>query len=141
MLTYIIFWAAAFVFFLIVEAVTFQLVSVWLALGALVSMFCAIGDLSFAIQLAVFVIVSAVALAATRPIVKKFYNQKQPTNSELDIGKSAVVIEKIDNSTLKGRVKLSGTDWAARSQTGDVIEAGETVTVTDVDGAKLIVTK
>lgn len=135
----IIFWAAALVFFLVLEAVTFQLVSIWLGLGALVSLLLAIFEVPFWVQLIVFVAVSAVALWATRPLVKKFLSKKVPTNSELDIGKVAIVTETINNTLSKGRVKLNGTYWAAVSVEGDVIEEGSTVTVVEVDGAKLIV--
>lgn len=135
----IIFWAAALVFFLVLEAVTFQLVSVWLGLGALVSLLLAIFEVPFWVQLIVFVAVSAVALWATRPLVKKFLSNKVATNSELDIGKVAIVTETINNSLSKGRVKLNGTYWAARSLEGDIIEEGSTVTVVEVDGSKLIV--
>ena len=135
----IIFWAAALVFFLVLEAVTFQLVSVWLGLGALVSLLLAIFEVPFWVQLLVFVAVSAVALWATRPLVKKFFSNKVATNSELDIGKVAIVTETINNSLSKGRVKLNGTYWAARSLEGDIIEEGSTVTVVEVDGSKLIV--
>ena len=135
----IIFWAAALVFFLVLEAVTFQLVSVWLGLGALVSLLLAIFEVPFWVQLLVFVAVSAVALWATRPLVKKFLSNKVATNSELDIGKVAIVTETINNSLSKGRVKLNGTYWAARSLEGDIIEEGATVTVVEVDGSKLIV--
>lgn len=135
----IIFWAAALVFFLVLEAVTFQLVSVWLGLGALVSLLLAIFEVPFWVQLLVFVAVSAVALWATRPLVKKFLSNKVATNSELDIGKVAIVTETINNALSKGRVKLNGTYWAARSLEGDIIEEGSTVTVVEVDGSKLIV--
>ncbi len=135
----IIFWAAALVFFLVLEAVTFQLVSVWLGLGALVSLLLAIFEVPFWVQLLVFVAVSAVALWATRPLVKKFFSNKVGTNSELDIGKVAIVTETINNSLSKGRVKLNGTYWAARSLESDIIEEGSTVTVVEVDGSKLIV--
>lgn len=135
----IIFWAAAFVFFLVFEAVTFQLVSIWLGLGALVSLLLAIFELPFWVQLIVFIAVSVIALWVTRPLVKKFFSNKVATNSELDIGRVAIVTETINNSLSKGRVKLNGTYWAAKSVDGEIIEEGSTVTVTEVDGTKLIV--
>ncbi len=136
---FIIFWAAAFVFFLVLEAVTFQLVSIWLGLGALIALLLAIFEAEFWIQLLVFFLVSVIALWATRPIVKKILSKKVGTNTELDIGRVAIVTETINNATSKGRVKLNGTYWAAQSEDGEVIEEGSTVTVTNVDGAKLTV--
>lgn len=140
--TMVIFWAIAFVVFLIAEIATLDaLISVWFAVGALAAMFCAIADIGFVWQMAVFVGVSAVVLIATRPFVKKVQGKKVPTNYELDVGKQAVVIESVNNALGQGRVKLDGTDWSARSEDGSEIFEGERVTVTQVDGSKLIVRK
>jgi membrane protein implicated in regulation of membrane protease activity len=136
-----IFWAVAFVFFLIVEASTAALVSIWFAVGALVAMFFALAKLGFVAQLFAFVITSAVVLVFTRPLARKINNKKVPTNFELDVGKTAQVIEKIDNTKNSGRVKLDGTFWSARSERGEQIEEGRDVTVVRVDGSKLIVTQ
>ena len=44
----IVFWALAFVFFVVCEVATgTALVSIWLAIAALIAMFCAIAKLSF----------------------------------------------------------------------------------------------
>jgi len=140
--TMVIFWAVAFVVFLIWEIVTLNaLVSVWFAVGALAAMFCAIADIGFVWQMTVFVAVSAVTLIVTRPFVRKVQGKTYATNYELDVGKQAVVIETIDNQLGKGRVKLEGTDWSARSEDGGIIEEGAVVTVKIVDGSKLIVAK
>ena len=136
----IILWAVAFVFFLACEVATgTALVSVWFALGSLVSLFCSIAKVPFIIQCVVFVASSAVFLALTRPVVKKIQGKKVATNYELDEGMTAAVIEEIDNIANKGRVRLSGTDWAARSENGEKIPAGHAVIVVKVDGSKLIV--
>ncbi|WP_124099188.1 NfeD family protein [Ruminococcus sp. Marseille-P6503] len=135
-------WAIAFVFFIVVEIATASaLVSIWLAFGALIAMFFAIADFGFIVQLTVFVIASVILLIATRPLVRKMQGEKYHTNFELDIGKSAVVTERINNELGEGRVKLGGTNWAARSSDGSVIDEGAVVTVQEVDGAKLIVSK
>ena len=140
--TMVIFWAVAFVVFLIAEIATLNaLVSVWFAVGALAAMFCAIADLSFVWQMAVFVITSTVVLIITRPFVKKVQGEKVATNYELDVGKQATVIENINNDIGTGRVRLDGTDWSARSDDGSEIYEGDMVIVRKVDGSKLIVAK
>ncbi len=140
--TMVIFWAACFVVFVIVEIATLNaLVSIWFAIGSLGAMFFAIADLSFVWQMVMFVGLSAVILLATRPLVKKMQGRRYATNFELDIGKTALVIETINNTLSQGRVKLDGTDWAARSEDGSPIEEGAVVVVKMVDGAKLIVAK
>lgn len=138
--TYIIAWAIAFVFFILCEIATgIALVSIWLAFGALIAMILAIFECSFFAQLTAFVVGSMFLLAVTRPIVKKLQKKTVPTNYELDVGQTAVVTEDIDNSVNKGRVKLNGTYWQARTESGVQISSGETVTVVKVEGAKLIV--
>lgn len=134
-----IMWAAFFVVFVIVEISTFELVSIWLAVGSLGAMFMSIFDLPLWSQLLVFVVASALLIIATRPISKKLLKEVKPTNSELDIGKTATVIEAINNKTGKGRVNLSGVHWAARTVDNEIIPEGTIVVVKGIDGAKLIV--
>ena len=135
----IVFWALAFVFFVVCEVATgTALVSIWLAIAALIAMFCAIAKLSFLTQCIVFVVSSIILLLLTRPVVKKLQNKTVATNYELDVGKTAIVIEPIDN---KGRVTLDGTDWAARTEDGSKISEGTPVKVVRIDGAKLIVSE
>ena len=80
-------------------------------------------------------------LILTRPLVRKIQHNTEKTNYELDVGKTAVVTEDIDNEFSVGRVKLNGVNWEARSEDGAKISAGSVVTVKEVDGAKLIVSK
>lgn len=135
-------WAIAFVFFLVCELATpTALVSIWLGFGALISMFFAIGGCPFWVQLIAFVVSSALLLVLTRPLVRKLKYKPVKTNYELDVGKTAVVTEDIDNEFSVGRVKLNGVNWEARSEDGAKISAGTVVTVREVDGAKLIVAK
>ena len=61
------------------------------------------------------------------------------TNAELDVGKNAVVIEEINKDNGTGRVTLNGVDWSAVSSDNSVIPKGSIVTVTQVQGAKLVV--
>ncbi|MBR1663405.1 MAG: NfeD family protein [Ruminococcus sp.] len=140
--TLIIAWAIAFAFFVVVEvATTGALVSVWLGIGSLFAMFCAIGETPLWVQLLVFVVSSTVMLIVTRPFVKKFQGSVVQTNFELNIGKTAIVTEDIINEKCEGRVTLDGTNWAAVSADNDLIPAGTSVTVRQVDGAKLIVAR
>ena len=63
----IVFWALAFVFFVVCEVATgTALVSIWLAIAALIAMFCAIAKLSFLTQCIVFVVSSIILLLLTR---------------------------------------------------------------------------
>lgn len=134
-----IIWAIFFVIFVVIEISTFDLVSIWIALGALAGLFASLIECKFWVQLVVFIVASTIFIIATRPLAKKLQKEIKPTNSELDIGKTATVIEEINNKTGKGRVNLNGVHWAAKTIDNDIIPEGEIVVVKKIDGAKLIV--
>lgn len=136
-------WAILFAVFVVVELVTVQLVSIWFAFGSLVTLICTyFFDIPVLGQLAVFIAVSAVSLIVTVPFLRKKLNSsKIATNSELDIGKSATVIEEINTDLGTGRVSLNGVNWGAvPADKATVIPKGSIVTVAEIDGAKLVVT-
>ena len=140
----VLFWAIMVVIFVVAEIATVQLVSIWLAAGSLVTMVCAyLFELSTLQELLIFLLSSAVFLGVSLPLLwKKRKNRGYvSTNSELDVGKTAVVIEDIDQDAGTGRVTLSGVDWSAFSADGSFIPKGNIVVVNEVQGAKLIVTQ
>lgn len=63
-----IIWLIAFVVFLVAEAVTVGLVSIWFAAGALCALLTSLAVDNFWVQMAVFLAVSAAALCALRPL-------------------------------------------------------------------------
>ena len=137
----IAFWVAALVVFLIVEAVTAGLVSIWFVFGSLVALICAALGAAVWLQIFWFVIVSVATLVLTRPLVKLYVDSRSvATNADRSIGRAAVVTERIDNLAATGAVKLDGVVWTARSTDDAVaIETGERVTVRAIEGVKLIV--
>jgi len=136
----VLFWIAALIVFLVVEAVSVGLVSVWFAIGALAALICALLHGPVWLQVIWFAVISAVTLILTRPLVKKFVNAKSvPTNADRNIGRSAIVTERIDNLAATGTVQLDGVAWTARSADGSVIEAGQPVVVREIRGVKLLV--
>lgn len=134
-------WIGLFVLFLVAEALTAQLTTIWFACGALVALILEIAGVhSIAIQVVVFTLVSVVVLVATRPLVKKVINKhKEATNADRNIGCDAIVTETIDNLAATGAVKLNGNTWSARSSDGSVIMCGSTVITEKIDGVKVIV--
>lgn len=135
-------WIALIICFSVMEAMTAQLVSIWFVVGSAASLAGYFLGANEVLQLVIFVIVSLIALAATRPIVKKYLKTKiQPTNADSAIGLEAVVTERIDNIRSQGAVKLKGLEWTARSLNGDEIDKDEIVTVKAIEGVKLIVEK
>lgn len=105
----IAFWVVALVVFLIVEAVTAGLVSIWFVFGSLVALICAALGAAVWLQIFWFVIVSVATLVLTRPLVKRYVDsRRRRTNADRSIGRAAVVTERIDNLAATGAVKLDG---------------------------------
>lgn len=131
-------WLALFVVFLIVEAGTVALVSIWFALGALAALVsCALGAEMW-LQITVFLVVSLVLLAL---LWKRVRNKLTTTKTNVDsvIGAEGYVTEAIDNLSYTGRVKLGGITWAARSTSGAGIPVGTLVKVERIEGVKVFV--
>ena len=133
-------WLAVMIALIVLEAATTQLVAVWFIVGAFVSLISAIFIDNIYLHILLVVVFSALSLLLLRPIAKgKLNNKRVPTNADMVIGKTAVVIETIDNDAAKGRVQVSGLDWAARSYDKSIIQPGSKVGVCAIDGVKLIV--
>ena len=134
-------WLVLFVASLILEAISMQLFSMWFAVGALAALIASGLHVPWWLQIILFVCVTAVSLAATRPLVKRLQRRVQPTNADRYVGKTAVVIQEIDNVNAKGQVKVEGQVWTARSADGQVIPEGATVRTAAIQGVKMIVTE
>ncbi|MGN0554875.1 MAG: NfeD family protein [Candidatus Fimenecus sp.] len=135
-------WIVLLVLFLILEAATVQLVSAWFALGALCALLANLCGVGVVWQVVLFLVVSAICLIATRPLVKKMTATKiQKTNADRCIGAEAVVLEEINNLKSTGLVKAMGNTWTARSEDGSVIPKDAVVVVRKMEGVKLIVSQ
>ena len=138
-------WFALAIFLLVVELVTVQFVSIWFSASALITglLVAIFGELSVAWQIVIFVVLSVAALLATRPLVKKLTSRSKnsKTNLDLNIDKTAVVTEKIDNIMETGAIKINGLIWTARSIDDSVIDVGEIVIFKDISGNKALVCK
>ena len=134
-----ILWGLLFLVLIFIEFVTINLVTLWFACGAFISLFVSIYVDSVIVQTLVFIIVSLLSLVLTKPIVNKLKIKKViPTNSDRYIGQSGEVIKKITPKE-KGEVKVMGTVWTAISN--ETLEVGEDILVEKIDGVKLIVKK
>ena len=133
-------WLALLIFFVVAEAVTIALVSVWFAAGALVALLATIVTDNIWTQILLFVIVSAVTMAVVRPLAKKYvFPHRVPTNADRVIGREGVISETVDNLNSTGAVVVAGMAWTARSDSNPVIPEGTAVTVKRIEGVKLYV--
>ncbi len=138
---YMMFWLVVVIVSIVVELISLGLTSIWFAGGAVVAIFATALGLPLAVQIVLFLVVSLLLLAFTRPIAVKYFNRERvKTNVESLVGRQAIVISEIDNLQAVGQVTVGGQEWSARScETNGRIPAGAVVLVTAIDGVKLIV--
>ena len=138
MYTYI--WLGLMVLFLIVEATTVTMVSLWFAGGALVALAVSALGGGFLVQMVAFLVVSTALLALLRPMARKHFTPKlTKTNVDSIIGMEGYVTGDIDNIAATGTVKLGAMEWTARSATGEKISTGTLVKVEKIEGVKAFV--
>jgi len=135
-----IIWLALFAGTLVLEGLTLQLFSVWFAVGAMAAILASLFGVSVWWQIVLFVLVTAVSLLATRPLVRHLQRKKaQPTNADRCVGCTAEVLEEIDNLKGTGLIKVDGQTWSARSTDDTVIPAGESIRTVAIQGVKMLV--
>ncbi len=137
-------WLFILVVTIVLEAITPNLATIWFIPAAIISFILAVFHIPLWIQIAAFISTSLILLFTTKPFFEKLLRRGpvEQTNSFSLIGKSAQVVERIDNLSEKGAVRIEGKVWTARNiENNDPIEEGETVTVSDIQGVKLMCTK
>jgi membrane protein implicated in regulation of membrane protease activity len=135
-----IWWLAALVIFAVAEAVTVNLISIWFAGGALAALIAAGLSAPLWLQIVLFLVVSGVLLALVAPWARKASRVNSvATNADRHIGRQALVTEEINNLQESGAIRLDGVIWTARSESGEVIPAGTTITVKRIAGVKAYV--
>lgn len=138
----IFFWTAAIVAFLIIEAVTTALVSIWFSVGSLAALIaCALGA-DIYIQVIVFVAFSVIAIVVIRKFaVNKLKNSNDKINLDRIVGRDIIIVETVDNTLGTGKAKVNDVEWRVISENGQIINAGESATVVSIDGVKLVARK
>ena len=134
-------WLGVFIIALIIEALSPELVSVWFAAGALVSIIISlIPGAKWWIELIIFVVISITTLLCLRPLIQKFM-KRNIVNSNVDemVHKKGRMIKACDEIN-HGEVKINGVIWTACSADEKTpIKEGKLVEVLSVSGNKLIV--
>ena len=134
-----IFWLIAAIGFLVLEGVTFSMVSIWFAAGSAAALLSCLFWPSFRVQAVVFIVVSILCLAAFKPLADKLRRKHTPTNGDRSLGREAKVLTPV-SAGKTGRVRLDGVDWNARCVTpGDILNPGDHCRVTEIHSTLLLV--
>lgn len=133
-------WITAVIVFGVLEAATYQLVSVWFAIGAVGGLIAKLLGFDFAIQMTVFLILSILSLCCLRPISMKWLKPKiTKTNIDILAGQEILITETVDNINGRGKGKVNGMTWTVRSADNSVISEKSLAVVEKIEGVKLIV--
>ena len=133
-------WTGLLIVFTVGEGVTVGLTAIWFAAGSLAALICALLGGPLWLQIALFIVISALCLLAIRPLAHKYFNSKvEPTNADRILGTEAVVTEDINNLQAIGAVRIGGITWSARSENDTPIPAGTLVRVLRIEGVKVYV--
>jgi membrane protein implicated in regulation of membrane protease activity len=97
------------------------------------------------LQTVAFAATSLASMIGLRPLMLRRF-QLGPgagvrTGVDALLGKTGIVLERIDPMSRQGRVKVEGEDWRGASVDDTPIEVGARVTVIQVDGTTLVVEK
>ena len=140
---YIILWVVLVIICILVELATVGLTAIWFAAGALVSLAAAALGANPIVQIILFLAVSIVHLAATRPWAKKYINSRtQSTNADSLIGQTIQIKERVSNMDQTGMAVVHGQEWTVRTRNdNEIIEPGEKAKILAISGVKLIVAK
>jgi membrane protein implicated in regulation of membrane protease activity len=136
----VLLWIIAAVALAVAEIFTTTLFLLMFSTGALAAAAAAGLGASVPAQGGVFVVVSALTLAALRPVLLRHLRRSGPVEMGTATmqGARAVVVEQVD--TEHGMVRVDGELWQARSLEGfGTYPVGENVTVLDTAGGTVMV--
>lgn len=135
------FWLVLAGVFLVIEAATTAMCSIWFAAEALVATIVSALGGTIWLQILAFVLVSTLCLIILYPKLKHLVSHNHhPTNTDMLIGQTCPVTQRIDNLAETGAVKIAGKVWTARAEDGNIIEENTIVRIKRICGAKMIVT-
>lgn len=135
-----IIWIAAIIIFAVLEAVTYQLVSVWFAVGSVGGLITHLLGYNFTVQLAVFLLLTIIMLCCLRPLSMRHLKPKGlKTNVDNLIGRETIITEDVDNVKGQGKGIVDGMIWTVRSSDGAEIPEGAKAKIEKIEGVKLMV--
>ena len=136
-----LFWTMATAIFSILEIVIPGLVTIWLALAALILTAISFFIKNPNIEFVIFTVLSIVFVIFTRPVLKKYLEDKK-TNFSSKMGGQELKIEKVvdlESPKKVYEVKFKGVIWKGVSS--EIFREGEIVKIEDFEGNKIILEK
>ena len=132
-------WGMIIIATIVVELFTTDIDAIWFSVGAAISLLLSFFKIHLAIQLTVFIVVTAILLFTIGKWAKKFFMTKNiSTNSDSLIGKDILILESA-NEFNKGSGVINDVVWTVVCQAGVSVEKGSHAVILGIDGNKLVV--
>ena len=134
-------WLGITVAAAIIEAAVPALVSIWFVPGGLAALLASLLGGAPWLQIILFVAFTTLAAVFTRPLARRLQKDgPTSTNADRVLGAEAVVTQEVNNLGGGGGFSVRGNGGAARSVVPEqTTPAGQVVTVSRIEGVKLIV--
>ncbi len=136
-------WTVMAVLCLIIELSTGGFFIVCFAFGGVFAAVGAALGAGFILQLALFIVFSAIGIWRVRPFAMKYLHSESDarvSNADAIEGRIGTVSQEIEAGGY-GRVAIDGDDWKAESADGQAIAAGERVKVVGRESIIIKVTR
>lgn len=137
-------WVIAAVALAVGEMLTMGFFLAPFAIGAVGAAGADLAGASIAIDLVIFLVISLVVLTLVRPLARQARRipPQIRTGTAALVGKTAVVVQRIEGAYQPGSVKIDGEVWTARGyDEDDVLEQGARVRVIEIRGATALVSE
>lgn len=131
-------WAILALVFVVAEIFTAGFFIICFGVGAIAAAAAAFLGLNTLWQMAMFVIVSAIAVGLTRPLaVRLSGGSENRVGIDRVLHQEAIVTHTIDSVKAQGRVRVEREEWLAESVSKGLIPVGTKVEVVAVEGTRL----
>ena len=133
-------WLVIGIIFMIIEAMTVALLTIWFVGGAVAAMILAALGASTLVQVIGFLLVSIILLLLARPIIHKRNLTTVRTNADRLVGKVGVVTKEVTEFS-NGQGRVAGQIWTIQHVNRTSLPVDTRFIVQAIDGVKLIVTE
>jgi len=135
-------WIIAGIACLILEVFTPGFFIASVGIGAFCAAVASRFDLNFTWQIISLTAGTLLTFLTVRPLLYAGKKNKENARTAVHalIGREALVLDDIINHENRGRVKIGGEEWKARSASGAPVEKNTVVTVEKIEGVTAFVT-
>ncbi|MCR5353675.1 MAG: NfeD family protein [Clostridiales bacterium] len=129
-------WLFVAIAAIVLEVITVQMVAIWFAPAAIVSLLLSLLGVNEIVQIVVFVVISALLVIFLYGKIRKNIAEKsEKTNIDAIIGADAIAEEDFGGD-VTGRVKIKDMSWKASCE--ENVEKGQKLTVKKIEGVTVV---